>query len=236
MDKLQLKNFRNPYYESKLLQPESGKSYRLEISVPDHEVIIAEDIVPFAVALDEIKMDTIEVFGEAEEMVYKVKITVSFKDPIGAQDYYHLSLYNHATIPTDQNPPMDGFDGEEGEETVLIPLTPLESDKNNPALTFHYEDGGILFTDEDFDGQKSTLKFYSLISLNNEEQRGKIIGALRTVSKNYYLYHTSLSRQIANKDRPFVEPISVFSNVENGLGIFSGYAVFRDSVSISTSF
>lgn len=234
LDKLQLKNFRNPIYESRRLLPESGKAYRLEVNTPDQEKIVAEDIVPFPVALEEIRIDTIEVFGEAEDRVYKVAISVQFDDPIGAQDYYHLRLYKHI-VTEESNLNISGFAGD-GEVTKLMPLMPLESDKDNPAVTFHYEDGGILFTDEDFDGQKSALKFYSLLSFNNEERSSKLLGELRTVSESYYLYHTSLSRQIANKDRPFVEPISVFSNIENGLGIFSGYAVFRDSVFVSATF
>ncbi len=235
LDKLQLKHFQHPFYESRRLQPESGKAYRLEVTVPGYPQLIAEDVVPFPVALETIEMDTIETFGEIDERVYKVEINVGFTDPIGAQDYYHLSLYNQVLDPIDEHVPMSGFD-ETSSEDDLVPLTPLENDNNNPAITFHYEEGGVLFTDEDFDGQKAGLKFYSLISLNNEAKMGKVVGILRTVSKDYYLYHTSLSRQIANKDRPFVEPISVYSNIDNGLGIFSGYALYRDSVSISASF
>ena len=237
LDKLTLNNFHTPFYESKRIAPESGKAYRLEVEVPDKPTILAEDIVPLPVALTAIEMDTIEIFGAASEQIYKVSIAVNFTDPIGAQDYYHLSLFNHS-VNSEEGTPMDGFNGTTGgtEANVLIPLMPLESDKNNPAVTFHFEDGGVLFTDEDFDGQKATLTFYSLLSFDNEAHQGKVVGELRTVSKDYYLYHTSLSRQIANKDRPFVEPISVYSNVENGLGIFSGYALYRDSVSITSSF
>jgi len=235
LDKLQLKHFQHPFYESRRLQPESGKGYRLEVTVPGYPQLIAEDIVPFPVALETIEMDTIETFGEIDERVYKVEINVGFTDPIGAQDYYHLSLYNQVLDPIEEDGPTSGFD-ETTSEDDLVPLMPLENDEDNPAVTFHYEDGGVLFTDEDFDGQKAGLKFYSLISLNNEAKMGKVVGVLRTVSKDYYLYHTSLSRQIANKDRPFVEPISVYSNIEEGLGIFSGFALYRDSVSITASF
>ncbi len=234
LDELRLINFRTPYYESRSLSPESGKVYRLEISIPGQPQIIAEDIVPLPVALKAIEMDTIEIFGEVDERIYKVEIDVNFEDPIGAQDYYHLSLYNH--IDDGSMESMFDGDGPNDGKKRLAPLMPLESDKANPAVTFHYEDGGVLFTDEDFDGQEASLKFYSLLSLNNEAHKGKVVGELRTVSKAYYLYHTSLSRQIANKDRPFVEPISVYSNIENGLGIFSGYAQYRDSVSITASF
>lgn len=233
VEKLQLHNTRTPFYQSKKLLPESGKYYRVEIDVPGHDQIIAEDIVPFPIPLKAIQMDTIEVFSREEEgLVYKVEIKVDFEDPIGEQDFYHLSLYNQ--IPTKEGEaPTDGFNemGTESDKS-LVPLMPLESAEENPAVTFHYQDGGVLFTDEDFDGKEARLRFFSLLSFNNELQKGKVVGELRTVSKAYYLYHTSLSRQIANKDRPFVEPITVYSNIENGLGIFSGYSVHRDSVSI----
>lgn len=238
LDKLPLNNFHTPFYESKRIIPESGKAYRLQVDVPGKSTIIAEDIVPLPVALTAIKLDTLEIFGAAAEQIYKVSIDVHFTDPIGAQDYYHLSLFNH-TEDSEDFIPMDGLNGSSTGRTgasVLTPLMPLESDKNNPAVIFHFEDGGVLFTDKDFDGQKATLTFYSLLSFKNEAHQGKVVGELRTVSKDYYLYHTSLSRQIANKDRPFVEPISVYSNIENGLGIFSGYALYRDSVSITASF
>jgi len=202
LEELELRHLRHPIYQSKTVVPESGKVYRLEVAVPEQELIIAEDIVPFPVTLDAIEIDTIEVFGEAEEMVYKVAITVNFSDPTGAQDYYHLSMFNQVTSEEAGNVPMNGFDGDgDFENSRLIPLVPLESDKDNPAIIFHYEDGGVLFTDEEFDGQSSSLKFYSLLRLGEKNQHGQVVGLLRTVSKAYYLYHCLLYTSPSPRDR-----------------------------------
>jgi len=84
LDKLPLNNFHTPFYESKKIAPESGKAYRLQVEVPGKSTILAEDIVPLPVALTAIKMDTIEIFGEAVEQIYKVAIDVHFTDPIGS--------------------------------------------------------------------------------------------------------------------------------------------------------
>jgi len=109
LDKLTLNNVHSPFYQSKKLSPESGKAYRLQVDIPGKPAIIAEDIVPLPVALTAIEMDTIEIFGAAAERVYKVSIDVHFTDPIGAQDYYHLSLFNQMEDSEDTSVPMDGY-------------------------------------------------------------------------------------------------------------------------------
>ena len=232
LEVLQLNDSAIPFYESSRLQPEIGKTYRLEVNIPKNPTLLAEDIVPMAIPLKTIEVDTIEAFNsESSSMVYKIEVSVGFDDPLNVENYYHLSLYNHEIIKTEgDGVPMDGFT--EKEEENLRPLSPLESYEDNPKVIFHYDNGGVLFTDKDFDGQAAKLRFYSLLD-KSQNQRGKIVGELRTVSEAYYLYHTSLSRQLANKDRPFAEPITVYDNIENGLGIFAGYALFRDSVFIT---
>lgn len=232
LEELQLNNARIPYYQSKRITPQSGQFYRIEVDIPEQLPISAESTIPYPVPLKSIRMDTLEMFGSEEDMIYKIAVTVQFDDPIGVQDYYHLSLYNQ--VPASEETPLEGFQDDETIGHTLTPLTPLESDEANPSIVFHYEEGGVLFTDEDFDGRQVALKFYSLLNITDALEKGNVVGELRTVTKDYYLYHTSLSRQIANKDRPFAEPITVYSNIENALGVFAGYATYRDSTSILT--
>ncbi len=44
-------------------------------------------------------------------------------------------------------------------------------------------------------------------------------------SEEYYRFHNTISNQ--SNDNPFAEPTIVYSNVENGLGIFAGYRQVR---------
>lgn len=235
-ERLQLKNARTPFYQSRQLLPESGQTYKIEVDIPGHPIITAEDVVPFPVVLSEIEVDTTLIPGHVEDQIYKLAVNVQFEDPPGNSDYYHLCLYNHTGSLPGGMVPMDGFTESETDVATLVPLRHLESHKDNPAVTFHFEEGGILFSDEDFNGQSASLTFFSLLNVDSGDQlqKGKVVGELKTVSKSYYQYHSSLSRQLANKDKPFVEPITIYSNIENGLGTFSGFAVFRDSASLST--
>ena len=54
---------------------------------------------------------------------------------------------------------------------------------------------------------------------------------LCTISEEYYLYGKSYTEQHNSIDfSMFVEPVSVFSNINNGEGIFAGYGQCIDSV------
>jgi hypothetical protein len=50
------------------------------------------------------------------------------------------------------------------------------------------------------------------------------------LSNDYYQYVTSLNRYQNAGSTLFQEPVFVFSNVKNGLGICSGYQVQRDTI------
>lgn len=215
-----------PFYKSGRIMPLAGVNYKLEVAIPGEEIIISDNTAPMPVRLEQFSVDTLETNNNGQ-MVYSIEINVGFDDPMEEENFYHLSLYTQVSDEGRSKP--SGFD--EIDEDY-IPLAPIESDVNNPSVTFHYQDG-LLFSDESFQGETANLTFLSLLDLSNPEHNGQITGKLRTVSKDYYLYHTSLSRQIETKDRPFAEPVSVYSNIENAIGIFAGYSEYSDSTTIS---
>lgn len=46
---------------------------------------------------------------------------------------------------------------------------------------------------------------------------------LVSMSEDYYKYQKSYINQVTNISNPFASPIEVYSNIENGVGIFAGY-------------
>lgn len=46
----------------------------------------------------------------------------------------------------------------------------------------------------------------------------------------YFKYNQTLNKEISNRDNPFAEPTIVYNNIQNGVGIFGGYAI--DSVAV----
>ncbi len=55
-----------------------------------------------------------------------------------------------------------------------------------------------------------------------ETYEGEIYFNLKSVTESYYQYHTTSDLQDWNEGDPFAQPVQVFSNIPNGLGILMG--------------
>ena len=53
---------------------------------------------------------------------------------------------------------------------------------------------------------------------------------LRTVTEEYYTYNYTRDLQASVENNPFAQPVQVFDNIENGLGIFAGYSQMEKEV------
>ncbi|MFQ5636990.1 MAG: DUF4249 family protein [bacterium] len=86
----------------------------------------------------------------------------------------------------------------------------------------------IYFEDAYFDDALFDGEFYDLdISFYNySEPIEMFIVVLLTTSESYYNFHKSVDQQNATEDNPFAEPVPIYTNIENGLGVFAGYSSF----------
>jgi hypothetical protein len=75
---------------------------------------------------------------------------------------------------------------------------------------------GILFNDNLFNGR--TIDF----RINADSPPIKKI-VLVSISEEYYQYFVTKDLQQDARDDPFAQPVQLFNNIENGLGIFAGY-------------
>ena len=84
-----------------------------------------------------------------------------------------------------------------------------------------------LFTDELFDGGEHEFTFWSERYLNNGSQNEnqnnpkRVFINLWSLTEEEYKYRQSVKNNQEALDNPFAEPTVVFSNIENGIGIFS---------------
>ena len=91
--------------------------------------------------------------------------------------------------------------------------------------------GGVLFSDEKFNGLNFSGSFPMHFELEPSQELGKLIVELRSASDDYYFFQTSVTRQ-QGPGVPVQGEVAVYNNIENGQGIFAGYNLSIDSVAV----
>ena len=222
-----------PYYRSNF-KPRSGRSYTLAVEIPDNPPLLATNSIPTPVPIEEIEVDSVVVdypFLDRTTAVYTFFGKIKIFDPPGVDNFYHLA---EVLVP------IDWYSLSQGDtcciqfnrDTIRSPVSILDS--QDPAFLALIQEDGFVFTDRDFDGEAKRIPYRSAVTVNTGfELVSRLQVELRSVSGDYYRYHSSFTRQLAARESPLAEPVIIFDNVENGLGNFSGYSIARDSVSLA---
>lgn len=91
---------------------------------------------------------------------------------------------------------------------------------------------GVLINDELFDGKKKDIIFH--LFSNDTDDKTYFFVELYHVSEEFYRYHYSLQMQVNSKKDVYSEPAQIYSNIENGLGIFAGASVSKKMIKIES--
>ncbi len=189
-------------------------NYRLEVDHPTLGTAVAESEIPEDIQIDNIEF--VEDFGIAPNFLSRSDaILVTFTDP-PEDNYYSLKIESDSII-------SDTFFY--GMDTLVYEYEPfLGVDSGEPGAQMIQD--GILFTDDFFNGQEHMITLY-LAGLEFEEAPEKIIESLHVtwdvISRDKFEFDSSL--QLYDNSQgfgPFTEPVTIFNNIEGGVGIFSG--------------
>jgi len=83
----------------------------------------------------------------------------------------------------------------------------------------------LLFDEKMFDGREAIMDLLIKDSIMEDDHEGEVYFNLKSVTDNYYHYHTTAGLQAWNNGDSFAQPVQVFSNIPNGLGILMGSAM-----------
>lgn len=205
-------------YRSESTFPQSQKTYTLKVEVDGLGMVKASSTVPSPVEISHTAVGAINLLnsGSGNIQDYQVKLSVQFDDPVAESNYYQV------TFKQELRPTINSANSSIIVEDVLYYNTIDESLGNN----FNVMDGGVLFNDFTFDGTSNDLVFEPIFSYDRSTSIPEnIIIELRTVSEEYYKYFASVYRQRGqNGTVPFTDPTIIYSNIENGNGVFAGYS------------
>lgn len=208
----------NGFYKG-LVLPEENTTYILEVNHPNYAKITASDSLPSPIIINSVDTSTIldPINGN------RLRISMNFDDPENNQNYYLLETYSVNEYLIVEN--LDTIEYE------------LDTTKQFMVLTDEvFQNGGSpwrdqgLFNDLLFNGQNKTLE----IEIPNENWSGSEDGYdwsyktltlrlyLHNITVSYYYYRTSLELFQNASGNPFAQPVQVYSNIENGFGVFAG--------------
>lgn len=227
----------NPYsrYVSEVNRPVTGSTYTIEVEVPGLTKASGEAMLPEPVPI--ISIDTASVIREWGARQLEVKI--KFRDPASAENLYRLTSQG-----------VSGYYYGQKEEpyTPILPVIVSDEDLSygvlgEPLITPQQEDDifGMylyntysLFTDELISGKEYnlTMRINYMAPDTDYYEFAHAYFMLHSLSRDLYLYLQSLTAQDQTRDNFLAEPVPVFTNITNGLGVVGAMSTARDSLKI----
>jgi len=201
--------------------PQVGSSYSVEVNHQNFQSVSAETTVP-----EEIELTELEVIdNSALTDVYVSTLNLSFFDDPNVNNYYRISLYLHTS---------GDLENEDGDLKNIKKEYPLELFSNDPSFSqgipwdgYSFSGRRVFFSDDLFNGTQKEISFdfeYKIDSKMNDS----IFLRLTSFSEEAFNYYNSMEAKDDSFFSDFgTEPVPIFTNVENGAGVFaSGKSVY----------
>ncbi|MFA9388491.1 MAG: DUF4249 domain-containing protein [Prolixibacteraceae bacterium] len=221
-----------------------GKTYRMEIESATYGNLSCETTIPVPVENINLKTE-FEKTENNNRSYYKVIFKLKFSDPKDEKNYYRIIL-------NEIEGAKSNVVGDSLNQTIYLrnssfgshfytedPIFFYEKNNANSFVVGETDNNYGIFTDETINGKDYELSIYTTLNPDPaylDTTIGEFIQyevILQSISTEMYYYLKSIDQQEIMYQFPFAEPIPIYSNVENGIGIMGSYS----SISIiSTSF
>jgi hypothetical protein len=202
-------NGENGMYISSI-RVESGKKYSCEIDIPGHETLKCETTIPLPARILNITHKDLAYTNEEGTVFPSVEIT--FENNTNTSEYFEIIIKTMRTWDDEQHNIYAWLVGVD--DPILI-------NEGLPIAVF----GDELITDSIY---TMSLNYSTGGASWNIADTYPYIVELRTISYTYYKYlkQLYLFEQAVNNENltGSSAPMQIYSNIENGYGIFAGYS------------
>lgn len=209
--------------------PQCNDSLYMEAVTTKGEKLSAKTYVPKKVELSDIKLDEkIDEFSSGYYKEYEFILRFNLHDVAKENNYYQISLIMDREDETGESL---------GENVVWFKCDdPFITESNGNVFSSSDELTLLRFSDEAIDGKnyqvKLTGEFNLDASVYQYNQKYLLYVQVESLSKEEYLYKKTREQSYDNENNPFAEPVMIYSNVENGIGIFSASTIDRFLVKV----
>ena len=187
-------------------KPTSGESYSVQVKVKD-ELLKAISLLPTAVPITSLEIDSSAFKSQGEA----VEMSIAFKDPVETKNFYEIKVLRDGFYISNKDTIRYV------EDMYVEPVDPALSNDN-------FNGAGKLLEDKLFNGKNYVFRLKLRSFRFNSETEMRVRVVLQSVTESYFRYFAAQSLQNSTSGDPFAQPVQVYTNVENGLGIFAGYS------------
>jgi hypothetical protein len=191
-----------------------GKTYEIKGTHPNFQPISTKQVMPAAPEANRFTLNRNALSSDGFN-VYNLGFFI--KDTPNEVNFYEVSgsqLVFQVQPILDPNGAIIGFD------TLFSTIYNLSFDNLNDRNLVQGVGNSVLISDQLFDGQEYpfSANFYPTFFSSTDSNKFDIV--VRQVTPEYYRWSKSYVEQANNEFNIFAEPVNVFTNIENGLGIF----------------
>ncbi|MBN1950779.1 MAG: DUF4249 domain-containing protein [Bacteroidales bacterium] len=213
----------NGIYTSQTTRPSFGREYKLEINAQGYETTISSDITPYQkIEIKNLQIIKDAFINEDGNTLNEVRYTIS--DPEFEDNFYETRV-------------IIAYHSDD-ETSYVIPYMTSKDPAILQEADIYYYPESILLEDNLFNGEEKEISLYYREGICYGCVEPTIIVELRSISSNFYKYKKSLIRHLNNQSSDIwdgmANPVQLFTNVENGYGIFASYTSDIDSVNYSS--
>ncbi|MBM3399088.1 MAG: DUF4249 domain-containing protein [Bacteroidetes bacterium] len=195
-------------YENPVFRAIAGKYYSVSVKAPGFDEVFAEMVMP------EKASKTPSAWKDSTDLDssgYPTgTLTVNINDKGITNNYYRISLFYYDNITATWN--------------TLRPVTKDATIENEAIVS---DSGSWVFSDRSFNGEQKSIPFITPFGYALGTPKYLVVN--ESLSEQYFKYFKSIEDYKAGAG-VFGEATPVFSNIRNGLGIWAGSSITRDTI------
>ncbi|MBN1119158.1 MAG: DUF4249 family protein [Bacteroidales bacterium] len=241
------------WFENSEIKLNQGQHYTFVVKYSDYPEARADYYIPNIPVVSSIDTQLLKITDPdciGCGMEYVLQITIDFENNNNEDEYFSVEV---TSVAPDAGvmyfPGEGGITDTENDDTIMFtrwaemetqaPFIEAVLDWGDRYSNVSQQDGGsngtkFYFSDELLNAGANRLilkiNIYSLTSYYYDVAELKEFSVhFKKIDKHLLEYAKSKGRNGKAEDNPFVEPVSIYTNVENGLGIVSGFADYKAS-------
>ncbi|PWD98865.1 DUF4249 domain-containing protein [Marinilabilia rubra] len=205
----------------------TGDTVRVEAADGDGERVFAETVIPDAVGIEVVDTAVVQQATRDNGTETVLQCLLNIDDPEGEDNYYQLIVFEQIC--------RNGL-------SSACEETKIDYAKEDPVFYVRNLEGSLIggldfggcFSDHIFEGTNYELTLnlpvqYASAPSDPGADR-KLLFILLSHKREYYDYYRSRVVAEYGYDLPIIDPIRIYNNVNNGIGLVAGYSAAADSL------